>query len=143
MIRAVLDPNVLVSALISPQGVPARILGASEERRFRLVVSEGLISELEDVLMREKFRRYATVEQAEAHIQRVREVGDCFEDRGDFEAVSPDPKDYYLVALACASRADYLVSGDSHLHGLEGEDLPPVLTPRAFVDVLRSEDRTR
>lgn len=63
---------------------------------------------------------------------------------GEIEAVSPDPKDDYLVAHTRISRADYLVSGDPHLHGLEGgKDLPRVLTPCAFVDLLRSERRTR
>lgn len=37
--RAVLDPNVLVSALLSPTGTPARIVLAWAEGRFELVVS--------------------------------------------------------------------------------------------------------
>lgn len=62
----------------------------------------------------------------------------------EVEAVSPDPKDDYLVALARTSRADCLASGGPHLHSLEeGEDLPRILTPRAFVNLLRSERRTR
>ncbi len=134
MIRAVLDPNVLVSALISPEGVPARILSASEEERFQLVVSERLIAELENVLMREKFRRYATVDEAGAHVRRVREVG-ALADEGNIGAVSPDPKDDYLVALARSAGADLLISGDPHLTGLENPQ-PPVLTPREFLDAL-------
>lgn len=59
-LQTVVDPNVLVSALISPNGVPARILTASEEGRFRLVVSERLVVELRDVLVRPKFHRYGS-----------------------------------------------------------------------------------
>ena len=135
MIRAVLDPNVLVSALISPEGVPARILSASEEERYQLVVSERLIVELEDVLMREKFRRYATVDEAGAHVRRVREVGALADEGNNIGAFSPDPKDDYLVALARSAGADLLVSGDPHLTRLENPQ-PPVLTPREFLDTL-------
>jgi predicted nucleic acid-binding protein len=48
---------------------------------------------------------------------------------------SPDPDDDYLIALARAANADYLVSGDRHLLDLEAPD-PPVLTPRQFLDLL-------
>lgn len=138
-LRAVVDPNVLVSALISPNGVPARILTASEEGRFRLVVSERLVAELQDVLVRPKFRRYATVEEVQAHVRRVRKLGLIYGEGDEFEAVSPDPKDDYLVALSHAADADHLVSGDPHLTGLTGE--VAVVTPRAFLDLLERKPR--
>jgi predicted nucleic acid-binding protein len=50
-------------------------------------------------------------------------------------AVSRDPDDYYLIALAHAAGADYLVSGDSDLLDLENPHLP-MLTPRQFLDPL-------
>ena len=50
-------------------------------------------------------------------------------------AFSPDLDDDYLIALARAANADYLVSGDRHLLDLEDID-PPVLTPRQFLDLL-------
>jgi predicted nucleic acid-binding protein len=49
--------------------------------------------------------------------------------------LSPDPDDDYLVALARAGAADYLVSGDRHLLGMADPE-PPVLTPRQFHDLL-------
>ena len=59
--RAVLDPNVLVSAAISPTGQPRQILTAWIEQRFELIASPALLDELADVLARPKFRRYITV----------------------------------------------------------------------------------
>jgi len=57
-VRAVLDPNVLVSALISPAGPPREIVGAWMQGRFDLVASPALLGELRDVLERPKFRRW-------------------------------------------------------------------------------------
>jgi len=49
--------------------------------------------------------------------------------------ITPDPDDDYLIALARATQADYLVSGDRHLLDLADPE-PPVLTPRQFLDLL-------
>lgn len=51
-----------------------------------------------------------------------------------------DPGDEYLLALARAAPADYLVSGDAHLTSLAGPD-PPILPPRAFLDLLHASRR--
>lgn len=53
------------------------------------------------------------------------------------DALSPDPDDDYLIALARVAGADYLVSGDRHLLDLADPD-PPVLTPRQFLRLLGS-----
>ena len=48
--------------------------------------------------------------------------------------LSPDPDDDYLITLARAANADYLISGDRHLLDLDDPE-PPVLTPRQLLDV--------
>jgi predicted nucleic acid-binding protein len=53
-------------------------------------------------------------------------------------AVSRDPKDDYLVALARECGADFLVSGDQDLTALS-EILPPVRTPAAFLEALATD----
>lgn len=97
-----------------------------------MVVSARLLGELGNMLMRERFRRYATVEEVEELLDGLREKGTFF-DEGDPERVVPDdPKDDYPVALAGASVADCIVSGDPHLIAIArlGEDLPEALSPR-------------
>lgn len=54
--RAVLDPNVLVSAVLSPRGAPADVLRAWHDGRFELVVSPHLLDGLERVLAYPKLR---------------------------------------------------------------------------------------
>jgi len=50
MIRAVLDANVLVSAILSPAGVPGQILDELRRGRFALVVSVPILDEIARVL---------------------------------------------------------------------------------------------
>jgi uncharacterized protein len=134
--RAVLDPNVLVSAFISQRGsAPDRIVRAWREGAFELVVSPQLIAELTDVLRRPKFARQAAEERAEAYIAAL--AGDAvqIDDSPDPPSVNLDAGDDYLFALARAARADVIVSGDSHLTQLS-DRVPPVVTPRQFAEQL-------
>lgn len=134
--RAVLDPNFLVSALISQRGgAPDRIVRAWREGAFELVVSPALIAELTDVLARPKCARQAADGRAEAYVAAI--AGDAMQipDPPDPPPVSPDPGDDYLIALARAAHADVIVSGDRHLTEL-ADPTPPVLTPRQFAEQL-------
>ena len=133
--RAVLDPGVLVSALISPDGPPRQILTAWADGRFELIVSPTLLDELRDVLARAKFRRWVRTETAAEFIDGLEDAALLVSDPPAQAGVSPDPDDDYLIALARSSGADHLVSGDSHLTSL-AEANPPVLTPREFLDRL-------
>lgn len=51
------------------------------------------------------------------------------------EAVSRDPGDNYLIALAQAANVDHLVSGDKDLTSL-ATVVPPVLSPATFLNLL-------
>ncbi len=136
MIRAVLDPNVLVSAFISQRGsAPDRIVRAWLEGAFELVTSPQLIAELGDVLARPKFARQAADGRAEAYLATL--AGDALQtdDPPDPPSVSPDADDDYLFALARAAGADVIVSGDHHLTQLT-DPTPTVLTPRQFAERL-------
>ena len=139
MTRAVLDPNVLVSALISPKGIRARLVDAAENGLNELVVSAHLLGETQDVLLRPRFRRHFPEEAARLHVARLRGFAAAGEE-GEVVSTTPDPKDDYLVALAVASAASYLVSGHPHLLGLAtgstGGISTPVLTPREFLEQL-------
>ncbi len=141
-LRAVVDPNVFISAQISSLGHPARIARAADRGNFELVVSERLLSELHDVLMRPRFRRHMTESEVENLVEDLREKGISAEE-GEIERMVPgDPKDDYLVALARVSGADYLVSGDPHLTSASLDDATvTVLTPRRFSEILEEPDR--
>lgn len=132
--RVVLDPNVLVSAAISPAGPPRQILTAWTNERFDLIVSPAVLDELADVLARPKLERFITTAIAVAFIAGLATDAIIVADPPDPPSVSPDPDDDYLIALALAAGADYLVSGDRHLLELTEPD-PPILTPRQFLDL--------
>jgi putative PIN family toxin of toxin-antitoxin system len=138
-VRAVLDPNVLVSAVISPAGPPGSILLAWSLGQFELVISAKLLDELAEVLARPKLERWVSQATAREYVDALAESATMIDDPPDPPKRSVDPDDDYLLALIDAANANYLVSGDPHLTGLATHDVP-VETPNAFLAKLLAED---
>lgn len=133
--RAVLDPNVLISALISPTGAPREIVTAWTQGSFDLVASPLLLDELRNVLARPRFRRWVSAATVAEYVWGLTDAATIIDDPPLMPGLSPDPDDDYLIALARVAEADYLVSGDRHLTTIN-DPIPPVLTPREFRDRL-------
>lgn len=133
MYRAVLDPGVLIAALISAKGAPRALLEAWMKGTFELIISPNLVAELRRVLEREKFRQYFNVREARSYVAFIQRFAAMHADMHSPPRLSTDPGDDYLIALARSAAADYLVSGDPDLCLLKNTT-PPVLTPRAFLN---------
>ncbi len=71
--RAVFDPNVIISGLLSPAGNAARLLRAWEAGEFELIISAALLKELGRALAYPKLRRRISEEEAERVLQWLSE----------------------------------------------------------------------
>lgn len=132
--RAVLDPNVVISGALAPSGAPAHVLRSLATGEFELILSQALMDELERALAYPKLRRRIGESDAADLIRWVVDSATVVADPDTEPPVhSRDPDDDYLIRLASAHRAA-LVSGDKHLLELEGQI--PVFSPRAFLDLL-------
>jgi putative PIN family toxin of toxin-antitoxin system len=136
--RLILDTNILLSALLSPLGAPAQLLDAWERKKYELVACDALIAELLDVAARPFFRARLRAGAAELLAAGVRDFSLFCRDLPS-SPVAPDPKDTYLLALAEASQADFLVTGDKELLSLQHYKSTRVITPAAMVEALRSK----
>lgn len=129
-----LDPNVIVSGLLSRKGSPARILTAWDDGAFELAVSLALLEELRRVLAYPKLRSRIPQADAATALQWLSDNAEIVADPdGPPPARSPDPDDDYLLVLAAHHRIP-LVSGDKYLLGLA--DRLPILTAAQFADLL-------
>ena len=131
--RVVIDPNVWISALISPSGAPAQVLRAVLAGEVIAVVSPRLVEELSSVLARPKFRRWVSLPDAEEFAHAVATRAELHADISRPARVTRDPDADYLVALSVSSGAR-LVTGDADL--LDADLDPPALSPRALLDQL-------
>ena len=133
--RAVLDPNVLISALLSPKGAPARILLAWRAGAFEMVVSEALIDETRRALDYPRLRRLVPAAAASSYVAMILESAVLGADPHPYPLMvrSRDPDDDYLLALAADAGA-LLVTGDGDLLELAGE--VPIHTPASFLGLI-------
>jgi uncharacterized protein len=129
--RAILDVNILLSALLSPLGAPAKILEAWERKLFRLVACEQLVAELREVAARPFFRARLRAGVAEVLAISIQHLSVFCEDLPS-GIVAPDPKDSYLLALAEAGEAEYLVTGDKALLALGSYKTTKIISARDF-----------
>jgi len=136
-VRAVLDVNVIISALLSRSGSPAAVLRAWQDGQSELIVSPLLLAELERALAYPKLRRRVSAEEAKALLDWLRRAATGAPDPdGPPPIRSRDPGDDYLLTLAASEHA-LLVSGDEHLLSLQGES--PIHSPASFLSLLESQ----
>lgn len=134
-----IDPGVLISAQLSPNGNPAELLRMWLAGAFELIVSDHLLGEIGDVFERPKFQPYLSTAEAEAFVALLRDRAIVEDDPAFTGGLTPDPDDDDLVALARSSSADALVSGGRDLSGL-ADPRPPVLSPAGLIALLSVRD---
>ncbi|MDH3604148.1 MAG: putative toxin-antitoxin system toxin component, PIN family [Candidatus Tectomicrobia bacterium] len=140
-LNAVLDSVVLISAFLTPGGVADAVLQGAIENRFTCFLSEDIIAETTRRLLSPRLQQRYGYETAdvEAFGSGLRASFDLVTDMPVLSGVVRDPNDDMIVACAVAASADYLVSRDDDLLSLENYDGITMMTPEAFMAVLRDE----
>lgn len=131
--RAVLDTNLLLSSLISSGSVPDRVYRGWKDGIFDLVTSEWQLGELRRASRYPRLRKYIKPHEADAMIGGIEVNALVFDELPDV-SLAPDPDDNPLLATAMAGVADYLVTGDKGVLGLERVESARILTARAFLE---------
>jgi putative PIN family toxin of toxin-antitoxin system len=109
VIRAVIDTNVLVSAMISPSGNEALLLLAVKQGLMRPCFSPAVLEEYSEVLARPKFA--FAPDEITALIDLLQRQGDLLHP-APLSGLSRDPKDDKFMACALAAEADFVVTGN-------------------------------
>ena len=142
--RLILDTNILLSALLSPQGAPAKLLDAWERKRFMLVACDALVAEFRHVAARPFFRTRLRASAAELLAAGLRDFSIFYHHLSSRVATPefvPDPKDSYLLALAEVSQAEFLVTGDKELLSLGNHKSTRIVTPSAMLEALKAQGK--
>lgn len=118
MLRAAIDTNVWISALLFPSGMPGKVLLALADRAFTPVISEPLIAEIVDVSQRPRIIRKYGLTQGDIDrlVGLLCERAEMIEVTGTVH-VCRDPDDDILIETAVLGLADVLVTRDDDLKG--------------------------
>lgn len=130
--RVVLDTNVLLSALISPHGAPDAIYRAWRAARFEIVTSLAQLDELRRASRYPKFQAVLQPHRVGAMVNNLQRA--VVLERLPDGVETDDPDDAFLLAMAQAGDADYLVKGDHRAGLLQRGNIgrTRIVTPAAF-----------
>ncbi len=135
MIRAVIDTNMLIRALIKPQGTVGPVLTTLRDGRYTIVYAPELLDELIEKLSlpRIRLKYHVETEQIEALLGIVALRGEMVTP-GHRIKVCRDPDDDILIQVALTGNAGFVVTGDNDLLVLKAYKDVRFVTPRDFLD---------
>ena len=132
MVRAVIDTNVLVSALIH-DGKPRKLI-LELLNRHTVILSRQMLAELADVAGRDKF--HVTGSQIERFLSIMVKMAKIVPDNALFKEVASDPDDDVVLNAAYTGKADYIVTGDKHLLTLNNFKKTKIVTVNQMLEIL-------
>lgn len=112
-VKAVIDINIWVSAILNPFGFPTRLRASFEKGDFQVVISAPMIEELADVLNRPRIRDNFKIDKED-----ITRLLFLLEDRAEGVSISGDvticrdKDDNIVIETAIKGKAQYLVTRD-------------------------------
>jgi putative PIN family toxin of toxin-antitoxin system len=144
--RAVIDTNILVRAVIKPAGTVGPVLLRLRNGDYTILYAQSLLEELVDVLNRPRIRdKYQLTDQdIQTVVGLILLRGEAVvppEDEEERITACRDPRDDKFLEVAVAGEADVIVSGDQDLLILHPFAGIPILPPADFLHMLDAERR--
>lgn len=138
--RAVVDTNILVRAMIKPHGTVGPVLLRLRHGDYTLLYAQPLLEELVDVLNRPRIReKYQLTDQdIQTVVRLILLRGEPVVSEKRITACR-DPRDDKFLEVAVAGGADVIVSGDEDLLTLHPFEGIPIITSFAFLQMLDAE----
>jgi uncharacterized protein len=141
-VKIVLDTNVLVSAVIRPQGGAGAVLQRLRQRDFIALISRATLSELAAVLHQSRLRtKYNLTDRRIRTVLRVVVLRSELLYPQRKISICRDPKDDQLLEVAVAGKADAIVTGDADLLSLHPFEGIPVIPPAFFLSWLNGQNQ--
>ncbi len=133
--KVVLDTNVWLSGIFW-EGEASKIIEKVERKNIQIFISEGILSEIVNVLNREsKFRKYILNLKLsiEDLLRTILSISTFVETKIKLDIIKIDPKDNIILEAALEGKVDYIVSYDNHLLNMIEFRGIKIINPREFL----------
>ncbi|MBE6965808.1 MAG: putative toxin-antitoxin system toxin component, PIN family [Ruminococcaceae bacterium] len=129
---AVIDTNVIVSAMLKNDSFPAQVLKEVLLGNINLLINEDILNEYLEVLSRKKF--HFPVDVVISLMEEIKKQA-IYVDAAPLEEYLPDPDDavFYEIVMEARKEVDaYLVTGNlKHF-----PEKPFVVTPKEMIEII-------
>jgi len=138
MFRVVLDANQFVSAILSPDGPPAKVLNAWREGYFELVTSPTIINEIRKVLNYPRLSKIhkKSLKEIDLFLEDLEVLAFVAPEKLSLSVVADDPTDDKYLVAAIEGEARLIVTGDSDLLKIREYEGVEIVTAREFLKEL-------
>ena len=144
MTRIVIDTNILVSAILTPKGNPAKILKLVLEGKLNLIISPAILEETQQVLryprlVKLMIKNKITKKEVYDFLGKMSKVAVITPDKLEIDAIPDDPADNKILACGLEGEADYIISGDHHLTDLKIFHGIKIVNPAYFLKIINTQ----
>jgi len=141
MIRIVIDTNILVSAILTPKGNPAKILKLILQGKLNLIISPAILEETRQVfhyprLVKLMQKNKITFREIYDFLDKMTKVAVITPDKLEIDAIPADPADNKILACGLEGEADFIISGDHHLTDLKIFQGIKIVDPATFLKII-------
>lgn len=131
--RVVFDVNILVSAVLSPQGAPARAYAGALEQSWDICRSGHIVSKLIEVLGRPRFQDRLPSQRLNRFLLAYQAYALSFSPDPSVKGIAPDEEDDLVLGTAVKAQADFLVTGDKGLLAIGHYGETQIVTAEEFL----------
>jgi putative PIN family toxin of toxin-antitoxin system len=139
VLKAVLDTNLFISALLTAKGNPAKILNRWKAGSFDLVISLPILRETKRVILYPKIRKRLNWTDGEINefLLGLAQFSFMVSGESKVDVIKDDPTDNKYLTCALEGNADYIVTGDQHLLKVGEYKGTKTISPEEFLDILK------
>ena len=139
MISAVLDTNIFASGALKPLSVPGQILKQWRDGKFELIISQHILSELEETLNKSYFRNLLKIQDIDDFLELLLSEATLTLITTKVQGVATHPEDDLILATAESGKASFVVTGDHGLQNLKQFKDIKIVSPGTFSEILHTE----
>jgi putative PIN family toxin of toxin-antitoxin system len=135
MVKAVIDTNVFISAIIIKKSIPREIFNLFRKKKYELTISPLILAEIIKTLEKPKIKRYIKDQEPKDILAYLQEFAEFVSPEEKVSACR-DRKDNIILECALAGKVDFIITGDNDLLILKTFHNIEIITPKLFLDKL-------
>ena len=144
MTRVVLDTNIIISAILSPKSKAASIVKLVLDGKLHLVIAPAMWKELHAVLQYPKLQALmkkndVSMDEVKDLLYKIERMAITAPGAKKVDRITKDTSDNIFLACAVEGKADFIISGDSHLKEVKVFQGVEIVSPDVFIKMVRRE----
>tara|TARA_Y100000310_G_scaffold344610_1_gene458279 strand:+ start:301 stop:723 length:423 start_codon:yes stop_codon:yes gene_type:complete len=136
MIKVVLDTNIIISAVLSSDGNPAKIFEMLLSEKIQNFTTTEIIEEITGVLNRPRISKRLNFGEKEFILNNFNQFSTLINPIIKLMEIKEDPDDNKFLECAISAHVHYIISGDYHLLNVKEFKGIPIVRPAEFVQLM-------